>query len=421
MTRSLALWLAVMRARGQNPAAPTDRPDPPAGSGPLLWLRPGPEAGIEGLAELAHRLRRARPGLRLILTPDPGLGPLPEALALPEGTLVLPAPSETRADVAGFLARYRPDAALMTGAALPAITIHGARAAGLPLVLAEARMTEAASRDWRWRRGMAAELLAAFSEILAQDPDSARWLRRLGGRSRPVEISGPIESMCTPPGCNEAEREVLALLLRARPVWLAAACPESEEEAVLASHARAIQHAHRMLLILCPEDPDRGPALAERARALGWDVALRSQDEEPEPGIQVFIADTGAQEIGLWYRLAPVCFMGGTLTPDHRGRSPFEPAGLGSAILCGPMTDPDQPAYDRLLAAEAALRVADAEALAGALVDLLAADRAAILAHNAWALSSGGAGAAERVMRAVLSALGPVAELPAPAPAGARA
>lgn len=401
MTRSLALWLALFAARGGAVGPAPEWPPLPGGTGPLVWLHPGPGARIAGLVQLAQQMRRARRELRFVLTLPPG-EELPAGF--PTGTVLLSAPVDSVPRMRAFLDRLRPDVAVLTGSDLPPVLIHETHARGVPLILADAQMTLADWKARRWRSGLAAALLSRFSAVLAQDGDSARRLRRLAGRRLTVEVTGPLEETSEPLPYNETERESLAGLLRTRPVWFASSCAPEDEQAVLAAHARASQHAHRMLLILAPADPARGPALAARLAAEGWEVALRSAEQEPEESVQVLIADTEG-ETGLWYRLAPVTFMGGTLHPGTCGRSPFEPAALGSAILYGPQEVPQEAAYARLAAAQAARRVSGEGELADALVDLIAADRAATLAHNAWQVSSVGAGATEQVMRAIFAAL----------------
>ncbi|MCB1410261.1 MAG: 3-deoxy-D-manno-octulosonic acid transferase, partial [Rhodobacteraceae bacterium] len=120
-----------------------------------------------------------------------------------------------------------------------------------------------------FRRGMVASLLSRFTRILAQDGDSARRLHKIIGAGAQVEVAGRIEESSDPLTCNEVERAELAEILRARPVWLAAACPEAEEAAVLAAHAHALRLAHRMLLILSPADAQRAGVLAARCQAEG--------------------------------------------------------------------------------------------------------------------------------------------------------
>lgn len=400
MARSFALALYLLAA-GRRGAGPEPlRADRPQGT--LVWMHLGAGSGQQRLAQLARRLAELRPGLMFLVTAE-GLDP-PGITGFPPATLAERQPAERLSSISAFLEHWRPDLGLLAGVALPPALIAEAHERNIPLVLADIRLGAADAGRWRWRRGLAASLLARFIRILVQDPETAARLRAVGGRRLPVEVAGRIEETTDPLPGSEAERMALAELLATRPVWLAVACPAAEEEAVIAAHARAMGLAHRMLLILVPADPARADALAERIGKEGWIVARRSREEEPEPEVQVFLADAEA-ELGLWYRLAPVTFMGGTLAPDGGGRSPFEPAALGSAILHGPHAGPYPEAYALLAEARAARFVADPEALAEAVTDLIAPDRAAQLAHNAWAASSGGAEVTDRVAGAVLATL----------------
>ncbi|WP_347311987.1 3-deoxy-D-manno-octulosonic acid transferase [Defluviimonas sp. SAOS-178_SWC] len=400
MGRSLGLALYLMAAaRGGSEPVPAraDRSE-----GVLVWLHLGEGAVLRSLAQLARQLGRERPDLRFLITAEGSEAP--NTAGFPAGTLADVLPPDRLPALRDFLDHWRPDLALLAGASLPPALIAETHDRQIPLILADIRMTPGAAAHWRWRRGMAGSLLARFDRILAQDPETATRLRDIGGRLLQVDVAGRIEETTEPLPGNEAERAALAELLQTRPVWLAVACPAAEEEAVLAAQAHAMQLAHRMLLILVPTDPARASDLADRITRDGWTVALRSRDEEPEPEVQVFLAD-GESELGLWYRLSPVTFMGGTLAPGGGGRSPFEPAALGSAILHGPHPGPYPDAYARLTEARAARLVPTPAALADAVADLIAPDKAATLAHNAWAASSGGAEVTERVAEVVLSTL----------------
>ncbi|MEZ5776882.1 MAG: glycosyltransferase N-terminal domain-containing protein [Paracoccaceae bacterium] len=395
---SLALYLKAA-ARGPAGLVPK-RPARPKGS--VVWLHAGYDTAASSLVPLAQLIRRGRDGVHLLITTErEALG---ETARFPEGTVTDVLPDDRLPDLLPFLDHWKPDLAVLTGPGLPPAliaTLHDRKA---PIILADVGFGARHAAEWRWQRGMAMSLLRRITRILARDSDSARRLDKLGGGGLAIDIIGRIEETTDPLPCTEAERAVLAELLGARPVWLAMACSQDEEDTVIAAHQHAMRQAHRMLLILVPADATRAPEIAERVGHLGWVSATRSREQEPDPDVQVFIADSEG-ELGLWYRLAPVTFMGGTLSPGGSGRNPYEPAALGSAIVHGPHFGPYAAAYARFVDARASRQVDGPAALATAVGELIAPDKAATLAHNAWAMSSGGAEVAERVSEIILATL----------------
>lgn len=373
----------------------------------MVWIDPGAGSSVAGLVQLARRMQGSRADLGFVVTAAKGL-PLPEGF--PEGTVVARRPADRLPDLAAFLDRYRPALILLTGADLPPALIHAATRRGIAVALADLSLPETAPPPWRWGSGMAAALLRRLDPILVADRATERALARIAGAGLPVHVTGRIEATMDPPGHDEAERAALSELIEARPVWLAADLPEAEEEAVIAAHALALRFAHRALLILSPADPARGPALVVRLADRGLEAALRSADEDPDADVQVLIADLPG-ELGLWYRLAPVSYLGGTLAETGPRRAPAEAAALGSAILHGPRDGGKGGVQGVTLAdldaAGAACRVADAAALAEALADLLAPDRAAQLALRAWTLATAGAEVRESAMQLLFQRLDP--------------
>jgi len=361
MAYSLGLTLYNLSNRRDSGGSP-DRPDRPAGS--LVWLHaPGTDAA-RSMLELARRLIE-EDGVPVLMTcPDP----LPPR----HGILLHPPPADTVAEARAFLDHWRPEIAIFSEGELRPALLHEAVERKLPLLMVGARNPCFIKERDGWYPGLMRGLLAEFRGKLEE------------------------ESAALP--CLEAEREMLARQFATRPVWLAAALPESEEAAVISAHRAALRLAHRLLLIVVPQDPIRSRPLAEKMeREEGWTVAQRSEEEEPDPETEVYIADS-ATEFGLWYRLAPITFMGGSLAGQGCARDPLEAAALGSAILYGPRPGAYGATFGRLGAARAARAVGSATDLAEALGDLLSPDRAARLAQAAWAVASDGAEVTERVV-----------------------
>jgi len=394
MLGSLARWW-----RGNpDPAAGTgENLLPPDAPGPVIWMQIGPEAasaGLDGAVQVLTRLHRVRPEMRVMLALPPGLDP-----ALPEGVELVPPPDESIGVARDALDRVKPGLVVLFGNDLPGTLITGADREGIPVMMVDVCLPPPLRRLGRiGQRG----LLRRISRILVRDQASFGLLERQGLDPAQIDVGGALGLPPEPLRCSEAERASMAALTHTRPVWLAASVPQAELAAVLAAQAHAQHHAHRMLLILAPDQPDDALELGDRLTDEGWAVASRSLEGEPDAETEIFLADDPA-EYGLWYRVAPVTYMGGTLIGSAgHARSPFEPASLGSAVVHGPQTAPYAEDYVRLDEARAARSIHDETSLGEAIADLMSPDRAAVLAHNAWAVTSGGAAAAEAIVRAIL-------------------
>ncbi|KRW95588.1 3-deoxy-D-manno-octulosonic acid transferase [Paracoccus sp. MKU1] len=400
-TASLALWLHLRRraALASGPVAPIGAPP---GEGPLLMVHLSENAeDPPQLGPLIRALLARRPGMRFAFT---GAPPPPGALPTDLRAVALPRPRDPAA-VREVIGALQPRALLILGDQLPASLISGMAEQGLPVILCEARLV-AYTRRGSWRGAINRGLMGRITRILAPDPTAAAAARQLGAAPDRIELTGPITETRPPLAANEAERRALAQILAGRHIWLAA-CPSlPEAHAALAAHQAALHHNHRALLILAGLPAETISEIRAEAEALGLAAVLRSDDEDPSLDDHVLIAED-THEMGLWYRLAPVCFMGGTLLPGPglAPRHPFEPAALGSAIIHGPLTEAHGPEWVQLDGASAARLVADAAALTRAVADLSAPDQSAMLAGNAWSVSTGGAAVLRRIADTVIEAM----------------
>ena len=355
----------------------------PRPEGPLVWFHAASVGEAASLLELFRRLQQARPTLTCLVTTVTVTSAHFVSDRLPENCIHQFVPLDVLPWVRRFLDHWRPDAAVWTESELWPAMLCETHARGIPMLLINARISDRSFRRWRMFGGVAAALLARFDRILAQDDLASRAADPARGRPRDGQRRG----------LAEGGRGALALR-RARaaadrpgaspavPVWLAASTHPGEEEIVLAAHARARRALPMLALILAPRHPNRGDALAEMLRGRGLAVAQRSKGEEITSDTDVYLVDT-LGEMGLWYRIAAVAFVGGSLA-DVGGHNPFEPALLGCAILHGPHVRNFIDAYRRLAIADAAVLVRSEDELAEALVATMAPDRAATMAAAAW-------------------------------------
>ncbi len=371
--------------------------------GALIWMHAASVGEALSVQELIRRLTEERPDATILLTTGTRTSADLVATRLPPQAVHQFAPVDTRAAVQRFLDHWRPDMAVWVESELWPRMIHDTADRGIPMALINARMSEDSFRKWRWMKGTAKALLSKFSVILVQDQATGRHLAALGAPADRMQVVGTLKEGAQVLPHDEAAREKFVAATDTRPRWLAASTHPGEEEVISEAHKALVRKMHRLLLILVPRHPERGPEVASMLRGQGWEVALRSADEPIEFDTQIYVADT-LGELGLWYRVAPVSFVAGSLE-EIGGHNPFEPAALGSAILHGPHVANFADIYQRLAEAGAARLASTAEGLAASVEDLLSPDKAASMAHAAWEVSSRGAEVTDLALNEVLTLL----------------
>ncbi|MFV0359556.1 3-deoxy-D-manno-octulosonic acid transferase [Tropicimonas sp.] len=371
------------------------RSETPRPAGKLVWLQaPG---GLDAGAATALRDRIAEevPGINLLAT-------VPERLRerIADGIPAELPPLESPGSVERFLDHWRPDVCIWFGRVEAPILADACARRGIPMFLQDATAPEINSARGR---ALQQRMLGLFERILALDVVEADRIRAIGSIPSRIETTGRLTQVANPPACVESERAALADALNTRPVWVAACPTPGEVPAILDAHWAARRTTHRLLLILVPPagsiGSELGPALVE----LGWQIALREADEYPEFATDIYIADT-CEELGLFYRLSPVTFLGGTLSggpvPEAMG-----PATLGSAIIAGPQGGHESEILAKLQSGGACRRIADASQLGEAVSALLEPDTAASLALNAWSIATDGVRVMNRLGTLVATAL----------------
>ncbi len=293
--------------------------------------------------------------------------------------------------VARFLDHWRPDAAGFVESELWPNTLAACRARRIPTMLVNARMSERSARGWGRMPGLAHPMLGGFTTVWAQSTADAERLARLGARN-PV-TAGDLKLSAPPLPVDEAELTRLRALVAGRPVWLAASTHPGEEEIAIRVHAQLAPSHPGLLTIIAPRHPGRGPTIDPTA-------PHRSATADPLGGI--WVADT-LGELGLLYRLAPLVFVGRSLTVPG-GQNPWEPARLGCALATGPHTANFAPAIQVLREAGALTEVADGAALA-AWVDAMLRDplRRQAAGEAARAAASATSDLPERTAQALLA------------------
>ncbi|NQD95823.1 3-deoxy-D-manno-octulosonic acid transferase [Pseudomonas sp. CrR25] len=271
---------------------------------------------------------------------------------------------------ARFLSRVRPKLALIMETELWPNHIHQCARRGIPVVLANARLSERSARGYARFARLTAPMLAELSLVAVQTAAEAERFRQLGARAECVEVTGSIKFDLR----IDPEMQPRANALReqwgasARPVWIAASTHAGEDESVLAAHRELLEQWPDALLILVPRHPERFATVFELCRREGLTTRRRSSGEALTGGDQVLLGDTMGELLFL-YALADVAFVGGSLVANG-GHNLLEPAALGKPVLSGAHLFNFLEIAAQLREAGALLDVADAAALAERVAEL---------------------------------------------------
>lgn len=333
--------------------------------GPLAWVH-GASIG-ETLAMVPVVERLTDRGLSVLVTAGTRGAAEVMSRRLPPGALHQYAPLDLPAYIRRFLDHWRPDLALVAESELWPNTVLDLHRRGIPLLLVNGRLSERSFRRWRRLPASARALMERFALCLAQTAADAERFRDLGARA--VSETGNLKLDARPPPADPRAVAQIQAAVAGRPVWVAASTHPGEEELIAAAHVALRESFPRLLTVVAPRHARRGAEVAAIAAEAGLRAARRSDGPEPDRDTDLYVADTTG-ELGLFYRLSSLVLVGGSLVP-HGGQNPIEPAKLGAAILHGPHVHNFADVYAALDRAGGALPVADGDALARFLRDLL--------------------------------------------------
>ncbi|MCZ8151682.1 MAG: 3-deoxy-D-manno-octulosonic acid transferase, partial [Rhodobacteraceae bacterium] len=293
-------------------------------AGEVIWLHAVSVGEGLSVLPLVTALLAGRAGATVLLTCSTVTAARLLESRVPDGVILQFLPLDLPGPVRRFLDHWRPDVAVLVESEFWPRLMRAVVARGVPLVLANARISDRSAGRWRHASGVARALLSHFTVIGAPDAAMAARLMSLGAEPGRVRVLGTLKRAAAPLAVDEGERARLAAAFGVAPLWLAASTHAGEEEAVASAQVALQAAVPGARLILAPRHPARAEAVVEVLRAAGLRVARRSLGESPE-GAEVYLADT-LGEMGLWFALAPVSFLGGSLVADVGGHNAYEPA-----------------------------------------------------------------------------------------------
>ncbi|MDF7650873.1 lipid IV(A) 3-deoxy-D-manno-octulosonic acid transferase [Candidatus Pantoea formicae] len=243
----------------------------------------------------------------------------------------------------------------------------------IPLVIANARLSERSAKGYKKLGGFMRDLLQRITLIAAQNNEDAERFLSLGLKRSHLAVTGSLkfDISVTP------ELAAKAVTLRRqwasrRQVWIATSTHEGEEAIILDAHRRLLNQFPDLLLILVPRHPERFKDACDLAQKRGFSFTLRSSGEIPSSATQVVIGDTMG-ELMMLYGIADIAFVGGSLV-ERGGHNPLEPAAHAIPVLMGPHIWNFKDICAKLQQAEGLITVTDVVSLEKEVANLLKDD-----------------------------------------------
>jgi 3-deoxy-D-manno-octulosonic-acid transferase len=265
-----------------------------------------------------------------------------------------------------FLDHVRPVLGVIMETELWPNHIHQCAKRGVPVALANARLSERSARGYARFAKLTRPMLEEMSLFAVQTEVEAQRFRDLGARPECVLVTGSIKfDLTIDPQLliNAAELRRQWQATR-RPVWIAASTHAGEDESVLSAHRDLLVSHPDALLILVPRHPERFNSVHDLAVQQGFSTVRRSSAQPVMPQTSVLLGDTMGELLFL-YALADVAFVGGSLVPNG-GHNLLEPAALAKPVLSGPHLFNFLEIAAMLRNANALSEISDAQSLAGA-------------------------------------------------------
>jgi 3-deoxy-D-manno-octulosonic-acid transferase len=233
-----------------------------------------------------------------------------------------------------FLKKIRPKMAIIMETELWPNTLKIAKEQHIPVVLANARLSERSAAGYQKVAAVSEEMMKCLTFIAAQNEPDAERFKSLGVADEKVFVTGSIKfDVQIPDNLSSQAFQLRKQLGEDRDIFIAASTHDGEESQLLDLYQQLKRLLPELLLILVPRHPERFRAVEQLVVRRGLSLARRSKGESCSDSTDVYLGDTMG-ELMLMYQASDVVFMGGSLV-EHGGHNPMEPAALGKPILTG--------------------------------------------------------------------------------------
>lgn len=332
------------------------RPTKQRPEGKLIWMHGASVGESVSMLPLIQRLLETYPDAHVMVTTGTTTSAEIMSKRLPERAFHQYLPIENPTYASRFVKHWRPDVALWFESEFWPSMLFCIKKRNIPLILVNGRISNKSFKRWQQFEFIIKELLDCFTLCLGQSEQDEYRLRVLGAKN--TLCLGNLKYAGLPLPVDENKKNEILQQIEGRTTWLISSTHDDEEYKIGKFLKELKQKVPNILTFIAPRHPNRGTEIKERLQnELGLNVALRSADEKITPETEVYIADT-IGEMGIWYDLFSLVFVGGSLIP-HGGQNFMEPSRCRDAVIVGPHMHNFTDAINRAKKADGIIQVND--------------------------------------------------------------
>lgn len=359
----------------------------PRPKGKLIWMHGASVGESVSMLPLIHKLLELYPDAHVMVTTGTTTSAEVMAKRLPERAFHQYYPLEHPLYAARFVRHWKPNIALWFESEFWPAMLSTVKKRNIPIILVNGRISNKSFKRWQQFEFVIKEILDCFSLCLGQSDEDTYRLKVLGAKN--TASLGNLKYAGLPLPVDKQKEDEMKEQFAGRPVWLVSSTHDDEEAKIGRFLKDLEKKIPQLLTVIAPRHPHRGVDIKQKLENdFGLKVSLRSSGEKITPETNVYVADT-IGELGIWYELIDVVFIGGSLIA-HGGQNFMEPSRYRDAVIVGPHMFNFTDAMNRAKRADAVIQVNDVLELIDMVEkllttpDLLEAKRS--LAYN-WATS----------------------------------